>query len=69
MKKYHVLNSQAVDSENKLKHSVDQLAKVATQANPGSKKLKTLEAQTEKVSLPPTYITYNHFVELKKALF
>lgn len=49
MKLYHVYHAEAADAESKLKHSEEQRAKVAAQANPASRKLKTLEQQVEKV--------------------
>lgn len=49
MKLYHMYHAEATDAESKLKHSEEQKTKVALQVNPGSKKLKTLEQQVEKV--------------------
>jgi len=50
MKQYHVFHNEAIQAGSKLKFSEEQKMKVEAQATKGSKKVKMLEKQIEKVS-------------------
>jgi len=51
MKQYHVFNAQSKQSEAKLRHTESLRQKVEQQATKGSKKLKALDKQRDKVTV------------------